>query len=182
MSGFSPAVAFATKEIEYIPAIMTKAQPNLRLLHIPPLPSGLRKQTSAQQSQSPFFRLPLELRQLILREAFGGRTIHIDLRLPVATPRLRPLGREKKSWRRLVPRRTAEPAQDERRWVWTGCYFCHGGPAQTEGRNSWGYPIPAIPSDGMNGGPCCWTGDEAWPRSDARTVGVMGFLLSCQRA
>jgi hypothetical protein len=33
----------------------------------------------AQQTQSPFFNLPAELRQLILRAAFGDRSLHIEL-------------------------------------------------------------------------------------------------------
>lgn len=162
---------------------MTKAQPNLQLLHVPPLPSGRGKRTTTQQSRSPFFRLPLELRRLILREAFGGRTIHIDLRPPLATPNLRQFGGREKSWpdwRRLIPGLTAKP--DDRRWVWAGHYFSHDGPAQTEGRNGWGHHIPTIPSKGMDGGPCCWNGDDARPRRDARRIGVMGFLLSCRRA
>ena len=42
----------------------------------------------ASQGQSPFFRLPAEIRERILREAFGGRAVHIELRLQ---PILRPL-------------------------------------------------------------------------------------------
>jgi hypothetical protein len=163
---------------------MAMTQPNLHLFHVPPLPSGFRKRTTAQQSQSPFFRLPLELRRLILREAFGGHTIHINLRPPVITLILRRLGGKKKTrpnyWRRLIPWLTAKPAPDEAEWVWASHCFWHDGLAKAKYGNGWGRDLPAIVDDG--GGPCCWNGDDFWPHSLASMIRVLGFLLSCQRA
>lgn len=55
------------------------SDPGLTLPSLPACESTSQKWQPASQTQSLFFRLPAELRQLILREAFGDQSIHIEL-------------------------------------------------------------------------------------------------------
>ncbi|KAK3290988.1 uncharacterized protein B0H64DRAFT_50422 [Chaetomium fimeti] len=120
----------------------------------------------SQQTQSHYFDLPLELRHLILRTAFGDRTIHIDLR----------------SRNSLHPQPLhTDPCPPDRLWMWYSC-FCYkrqrdGGHA---GANT---HFHALFADGCwAGGKRCCTPDQRDLLPEEGRIGVMGFLLSCKRA
>ncbi|KEY70802.1 hypothetical protein S7711_10214 [Stachybotrys chartarum IBT 7711] len=72
------------------------------------------------QAQSPFFRLPVELRRQILIAAFGGRTLHMDLRFD------RPLLKGKvpeydNGHARIISYRHKGNSEQRKVWEWTGC-------------------------------------------------------------
>jgi hypothetical protein len=174
----------------------------------PPLPSLPRPPVlsteqcpPSSQLQSPFFSLAPELREIILREAFGDRTIHVDLRSrrgmhSMVTRNTRPLRNPftpvREGWRRLVPgggAKSPEPEGHDRDvplWRWYSC-FCHRD-----------CPDRVMPRDVTVIGPDiervffgdgCWRGRrwccgdrEAGAPPEGYYVGVMGFLLSCKRA
>lgn len=181
--------------------------PPLSLASLPPrLKSLSEKWHPLQQSQAPFYKLPTELRQEILREAFGDRTLHLDVRSRTSMHELRvrrgnPLKMHRpgaRGWRRLVPWfypktyrhgfHSNESLEELPVWRWDGC-FCHGGLVSWTNREHLfdilhsGDPEPLF-SDG------CWRG-RAWCCSPAHVtatlpdharVGAMGFLLSCKQA
>jgi hypothetical protein len=193
-----------------VPAVASMPHLPWSLASLPPRPESFTESWHpAQQNQAAFFKLPTELRQLILREAFGGRTLHLDIRSrnsmhPLITSTgsadlfktYRPAAR---GWRRLVPwscpksyrhaTHTTESLEELPAWKWYGC-FCHSGQVVwNEARMD---PMmlclrsdvaPHFFDGCWRGGPwCCRTDDvDAWVPDDAR-VGAMGFLLSCKRA
>jgi hypothetical protein len=175
------------------------------LVSLPPRPKSLAESWHpAQQTQAAFYKLPTELRQLVLREAFGGRTLHLDVRsrnslhtLSMSAPgdifeTYRPAAR---GWRRLVPWfwpksyrhtiHTSESLEELPAWKWYGC-FCHRGRVVWSDA-LWVWHCDALAplfSDGCwRGGPWCCKRDDVEARvpDDAR-VAAIGFLLSCKRA
>jgi len=132
-----------------------------------------------------FFALPTELRREILIEAFGRRTIHVDLRLRATldgngTPETR------------IPRHggypplmASEPDRESQKecrkgsktWQWYSC-ICHR--VAPPGESSLWVQEPFWDSCLQGVAACCdaWAG--AFPQKC--TVGATGFLLSCRQA
>ncbi|KAH6631359.1 hypothetical protein F5144DRAFT_570785 [Chaetomium tenue] len=171
---------------------MSNSRRAQQLPYLPPLPPPLagpvnRTTNTMQQNQSRFFRLPLELQRLILREAFGGHTIHINLIAPPLVDLLpvkfrtpwRRMNIYLIYWRWLARRLTGKPPP---RWTISSRYFSYDGIPQVDGMDVSDRHLSTIPGDGFDGGPRCWRCDEPPSSSAARKVGVMGFLRSCQRA
>ena len=131
-----------------------------------------------------FFRLPFDIRRRILVEAFGDRTIHIDLVYgrPRDLPRDSP--NEKHRFRR-APRPTerelrSSPALHKlkpKRWRWHSC-VCHSVlPFKTNTWSRIAEPCNDSCADTVN---FC----EQWP-SEAPSkcqIGIMGWLLTCRQA
>jgi len=136
-----------------------------------------------------FESLPLEVRRQILIEAFGGRTLHMDLsyRHPLAR-RPNGSGSEESSTRQhcgldseLVTG-TSQPQQ----WQWFSC-VCHRRPGYSEHVIEQKYATGELVSETIE--PCddeCLEGPEAMCRWGGNRiscfVGVMGWLLSCRQA
>ncbi|KFA81105.1 hypothetical protein S40288_01011, partial [Stachybotrys chartarum IBT 40288] len=87
------------------------------------------------QAQSPFFRLPVELRRQILIAAFGGRTLHMDLRFD------RPLlkGKVPKSQDRhagIITYRHEGNSGPKKVWEWSGSVMQIATAAQERSRKT----------------------------------------------
>ena len=156
------------------------------ILPLPSLPA-LTDQTHHSdhdsQQQSLVFRLPAELRERILIEAFGGRTIHVDFRF---RPPLQNLGVSGASishppLNRLPaiprPRGKRDRADAAYAWRWFNC-ICH----RTAPPGSVEYYETAPCQDWcLEGDSCCC---PFWPGTEPHKcrVGAIGFLLTCKRA
>jgi hypothetical protein len=129
--------------------------------------------TTAQPG--PFFRLPPELRRMVLIAAFGARTLHVELDFDF--PPLRRPGAHCELWaaasgpRAFLRRDVRGPVA----WRWRSA-VCH--------REAPGRPWSGrhLSTDGCLGGRAecceCWAG-EAPGRC---FVGVLGWLRSCRQA
>ncbi|KAK4153431.1 hypothetical protein C8A00DRAFT_33792 [Chaetomidium leptoderma] len=168
--------------------------PPLESLAPPPREDSL-KWPQNDQTQSLFFKLPLELRRQILREVFGGRTLHIDLRSAdrmyvTAQPGEDPFAPVRRGWRRFAPwvapkpRITITYPKHVPLWRWYAC-FCHGGQLMQEGPIELHWRQPTFADGCCRGG--AWSALSDRPDNhdllpDGYGVGALGFLLSCQRA
>lgn len=169
----------------------------------PPLPSlppcseltPSSQSQPARQTQSMFFNLPVEIREVILREAFGDRTLHIDLRSRnswhsrCTSPGVNPFEPAREGWRRLAPWLDPRPpkikchrdAKKMPTWRWYGS-FCH------RGKINWRLQYDLAPAGDRFFADGCWRGGnwccmaEAAVAPDGYQVGAMGFLLSCKQA
>ncbi|KAF6823161.1 hypothetical protein CMUS01_10808 [Colletotrichum musicola] len=146
-------------------------------------------------SESPLFRLPFDIREQILLEAFGRQTVHLDLRLahPPAERRWRRGFRMPKNFDCHTQFDTHANAHRNRnrdktlpqRWEWWSS-VCHrlvrdvDVKASTHGLSIWPpQDCPAI--DGCHDG---WACCAAWPGEEPGKcfLGVMGWLLTCREA
>ncbi len=171
--------------------LQTASQPPIPCLP-PPLDTGSWR--PASQDQSSFFNLPAEIRQLILREAFGGRAVHLELRLQ---PILRPLspkqdtaqnnGQQQETGflRSLIhrvrpPKFKIKPYRGDGRmmeWRWYGGICRRDVPELYDARQrpyDRSVPLYQARDDCV----AEFGRGEAGP---TRHLGVMGFLLSCKR-
>lgn len=154
--------------------------PGLPSLPAPPT-AGAAPLEPAQQLQSPLFRLAPEIRDFILRAAFGDGTIHIDLRLGYPR-RMRDLRRRVNKpvhggYPPLAnPHDTGVPLPERRPadrvvgWRWYSC-VCHRSPRDPPARDRCLRGVADCAS---------WPGPAAVP--DKCMVGAMGLLVSCKRA
>ncbi|KJZ70256.1 hypothetical protein HIM_10337 [Hirsutella minnesotensis 3608] len=148
--------------------------------------TATRHAIAAATGDSPLFRrLPTEVRRQILQQAFGARTVHMDLVL------------ERPVYKRLAgttwPRcevnvaRHANVAPCEardrskpRQWRWSGsvchrlCFSWHLAPAA-----EFAYRQPLRDSCWEG-----WAGCDLWPGETPQKcfVGAMGWLLACRQA
>jgi hypothetical protein len=163
---------------------------------LPPLPSlpptreaNLEEWQPTRQIQSPFFRLPPELRQMILHAAFGDRTIHMDLRFrpPLFAPQTGDKGGPDPvhggfpplvdSHEGAIPSLVWHPRADAvMAWRWYSC-LCHRNPPEARGTPLWQQPCL---DRCLYGQGSCSSFPGEFPAKCM--VGVMGFLLSCKRA
>lgn len=136
-----------------------------------------------EQTESPFWTLPPELRAHIISTAFGGRIVYIDLRLrpPLLDkstsgrdpghggyPPLMEVSRSSKGF--WLPRKYREVA-----WRWYHC-VCHRHVA-------WGLELPLgyfLGDDCLKGEALC-LGELTKSSYDACRLGIMGFMLSCKQ-
>ncbi|KAK9444522.1 hypothetical protein VB005_01585 [Metarhizium brunneum] len=174
------------------PAIQLRPIPHLPLPVLTAEDGIFEKLTVSGTKYGLFHRLPLEIRRIILAEAFGYRTIHIDLAFDhplVRRPSLTaPTSSSPDDARhcglgiKLVPD-TSQP----RRWQWFGC-VCHRRAEWTAAereKNWWnlGRTI-GLHDDECIKGTICWcnTGADQGTGSDSCFIGIMGWLLSCRSA
>ena len=137
-----------------------------------------------EQAEGPFWTLPPELRSLILLMAFGGRTVHIDLRMrpPLLDkdssgrepghggyPPLMKASSSRKGFAFL--RRDRAVA-----WRWYHC-VCHRHVAWDGAEIPPGYFL----NDRCLEGEALCLGELTRSSYDACQLGVMGFLLSCKQ-
>lgn len=140
-----------------------------------------------------FGRLPWEIRQQILGEAFGGRTLHIDLTFDHPLIRTSPShgNRESKSDKNarahcgFGSELVRDPKQPKG-WQWFGC-VCHRRLAHVD--QEWmleghrmiePYQDECIPGDPI--GKLVRCHDEVCLCESECFVGVMGWLLTCRQA
>ncbi|CAG9954852.1 unnamed protein product [Clonostachys rosea f. rosea IK726] len=159
-------------------------------------------------NRSPFFtKLPPEIREMILVEAFGNQTIHLDLSLRYpfyemkgqpkiiqgeryhycAHAKIRPLSFENYSVDSdTLNEKTTYDTTKRKKWRWLSC-VCHRQPPTAKrfpfGRrhNHWGstFNEPHFDRCLAGRGYCpLWPGE--WPSKCF--VGVYGWLLSCRQA
>jgi hypothetical protein len=191
------------KDRDTQPGLRSGQGPKPLISSLPPAPKSLSgKWRPAQQTKSAFFQLPAEIRDLILREAFGDRTIHIDLRprhvenpsgivrsVNTCVPRESGAQMWRRRARRLVPGlsstkpSTTSEADDSEEgspaWGWYSC-FCHEGPSKPLGEGENGQVgVDCLFSNGCRGR---WEPAEPDQLPREARIGVMGFLLSCKRA
>lgn len=143
-------------------------------------PSILTPSTSSEHlvsfdSYGLFQRLPYETRRLILIEAFGGRTLHMDL--DFAYPPKRKSG----------PQTNLTTDTDTMNWQWLGC-VCHRPVEWPECSNFgslFGRPYSMRECEWIRKTRPC--GDRCRPmqrvdRSSECFIGIMGWLLACRQA
>lgn len=185
------------------PGVRSERDPGPPLLPLPPpcLSSSTDAQPRSQQIQSPLFSLPAELREHILRLAFGDREIHVGVwsrdgldlhRWECAHALADVMARAYATaeppawgWHRLVPwlgpppTGSSDPAEDDETnrsgWKWTGC-VCYANVPGRWFRDPRPYRVWPYFKDGCRG-----KDDEPDLFSEQKQVGVMGFLLSCKR-
>jgi hypothetical protein len=122
----------------------------------------------------------LELRQQILREAFGDRTIHVDLRFRpplhalgnnfTTSPGHPPLAR--------LPEIPPSPPSADGAWRWFSCLCRRDPPPHSPNYNLLGPPDDGCLSGGGSSYCSLWPGTEP---SKCR-IGAIGFLLTCRQA
>ncbi|SPO06989.1 uncharacterized protein DNG_09683 [Cephalotrichum gorgonifer] len=144
----------------------------------------LTPRSSSRQEQSPFFRLPLDLRYLILRDAFGGRTIHVDFRFrpPLYTS---DTGGGLKAYHGGYPPLVTVDTRLDRptkphgagAWRWYSC-VCHRN--VPPGMRGSAFEFSASWDKCLSGaGFHC----HSWPGTlpNKCMLGMMGFLLTCKQ-
>ncbi|KAJ5180092.1 hypothetical protein N7492_003302 [Penicillium capsulatum] len=149
-----------------------------------PLPSPIKrrlktgKRPRSSQEQSAFFRLPLEIRELIYRELFGGRRIHIDhvFKGP-SVFRPQPQGKYRKShwqWWHLVCQESSSFTKDRD----TDHCSNYNNERMDAERLGWEAAPPGTKLAGVEWLQCCQVGyKEALPILYGSNVFVMGPAL-----
>lgn len=140
----------------------------------PPIANNPDTWTSIGQTQG-FFALPYDLRHQILKIAFGGRTVHIDLRLRPSLHDFESSGGRDPGHAGYPPLfgqgDNLKPRAQKATWQWFHC-ICHRDPP-------WRYlPGEVCKDTCLEGRALCHGGTWKW---DACQLGAMGFLLSCKQ-
>ncbi|KAH8892109.1 hypothetical protein GQ53DRAFT_863826 [Thozetella sp. PMI_491] len=136
----------------------------------------------ATAQSSLYGRIPAEIRRRILFEAFGGQTVHFDLRFvhPVKRvhhkPHQPPPPAPRHADTHLRPD-TSKP----RRWIWWSC-VCHRNPSNSYAQPSFESSLGGQSDDTCRTGR--FTNCHLWPGQlpDKCFIGVMGWLLTCRQA
>lgn len=146
--------------------------------------------TAAATASSPFFlRLPAELRRDILIEAFGDRTIHIDLSFDhpmISMPeqdkrmlgeKIRHCGLNCES-HKLLKSPLKLDVSKPKAWQWFSC-VCHRDPENIVRGN--GHVLEPW-EDECLAGVAGWC--QGWPGKAPEKcfLGIMGWLLACRQA
>lgn len=149
----------------------------------PPLPSlplttthdpGTWRPTSQTQG---FFALPYDLRYQILKMAFGGRTVHIDLRLRPPLLDFESSGGRSPGHAGYPPLFDSDSRSDPNHrgqgvaWRWFQC-VCHRDPPGVY------HPDEVCRDTCLTGQALCQGHSWAW---DACRLGAMGFILCCKQ-
>lgn len=160
-------------------------------LPLTPTPSAIALPLELQKASpnSIFQRLPVELRRQILIEAFGGRTVHIDLEW--GQPRqLRldahpGLGLQVRHCGMVEPPPgTTAPVRDNSapaRWRWFGC-VCHRDPEPTTRSRRRTALISEQWFDVCLQGQAGWCHTSAGDAPRNCLIGCMGWLTACRQA
>lgn len=164
------------------------ALPNPRPRPITPAPTDL---VSTKESSLFFQVLPPEIRRRILIDAFGERTVHLDVRLehpilsPSALARVPPRRRRHANAQLFHP--SLRDTKRHREWTYWSC-ICH------RTYPSWRTREPGLSlSSEEPSSDCCRRADglppdcceyyDAWQDEGVRCfVGATGWLLACRRA
>ncbi|KAI9150003.1 HET-domain-containing protein [Paramyrothecium foliicola] len=147
---------------------------------IPSLPVTAWESCEPTAQTQGFFSLPFEIRRDILREAFGARTIHIDLRCRQVPSTLQDISGldlhhagnpPPLLWSERFPAKERVP---KREWRWYSCICHRGAPGQTN--SIFGAELDTCLEGIANCG--------LWPgmAPDKCRVGVMGFLVSSKQS
>lgn len=168
----------SNSEEREIPAVPTLPAERVHQLELAPENGDMM---SACGSSAFFQRLPLDVRRLVLIEAFGGRTMHVDLQ-----HRPRPGGGDVVSELRSAMSGMYGQAGQTRSWQWYGC-VCHRDPEwrvrhRRIGDVSVSEPIKdrCIEPGGHDGAQECvnWSCEKPLKCR----VGAMGWLRTCRQA
>lgn len=148
----------------------------------------LRSQQAVADSMF-FQRLPAELRRMILIEAFGGRTVHVDLewdhprqfRLETKAKGTDPSHPQLHHCGMVRSPGLGRDVSKPKAWRWFGC-VCHRDPE---------YAVRAGPGKRLTSEPwmdTCLEGEAGWCHNWAGTqpfnclIGCMGWLTTCRQA
>lgn len=163
-----------------LPTSQFPALPSERRRVLTP-PASHETSTGAAVAKSAFFqRLPVDVRRCILIEAFGHRTVHMHLAfdhpmVPLTEREMRELGDDGRRLRSPLKRDPKRP----KTWQWFGC-VCHRDPMYIVTQpdfasEPWMDECVDVPSS--NDYPK-WS----LPMPPKRSLGVMGWLLTCRQA
>jgi hypothetical protein len=170
------------EEIDVTPEIPFLKSPRPRVL----TPSPSEQDISLPPQSSPIFtKLPTEIRQQILRFAFGDRTVHADLVLE--HPEKAELNglRDDSGHGKLSSRYSHKLDRSQPQiWKWKGC-VCHRVAPPLLQKFVWYEESVRQPADDD----CCsgyanlcheWT--THYGTTDACLIGAMGWLLACRQS
>lgn len=167
------------KTDELSPPTLPQSRPH-SLTPSPSQESLFKSAASATENSAFFQKLPFEIRHKILRDAFGNRTIHIDLYYDYP---MKPLHeRQRNQTQRDDSTRVPPPKsqwgterKQKKKWQWLSgeCYrSTQNMPSNLEEFEYFEKSYPGMTD-------CC----EIFHTSlGIRSVGVMGWLLSCRQA
>jgi hypothetical protein len=140
---------------------------------------------SAINNYGLFQSLPYEIRRVILTEAFGGRTLHIDLSFghpPARGPDL--INNSGATTRHCgLGSELSHDASLPQRWRWFSC-VCHRHRewADADPEACWRFgSVEPCDDECLKGSRCtCETHGRCLP--EIRFIGIMGWLLTCRQA
>lgn len=135
--------------------------------HTPPSPSPQQEDGTANSAF--FLRLPLEIRLLILVEAFGDRTLHVDYFDPPPTSSIAAV--------LLGPFRRARPLSG---WHAVVCDSVPPGKSSSESLWKTGGRKDVCPAERCMARTCRVTASD--PRARRARVGAVGWLRTSRRA
>ncbi|CAH0048171.1 unnamed protein product [Clonostachys solani] len=177
------------EELERCPIIQGPVRQSDVRVSIPGV--ELTEGCSNQQIKSRLFALPAEIRNQIMVEAFGQRTLHMSLELqhPFA------LTTHKSSQRRHTHAgiRYLRPALNShlrtdlpKKWTWFGC-VCHQFAEPDEGELPGRLRCLGVTAESDPGTDYCMEGlgyCNTWPVASPTKcqVGIMGWLLACRQS
>lgn len=150
-------------------------RPNPTLPYLPDSPAPLPDNgLAALQNYGLFGKLPLELRRQILIEAFGGRTLHLDVQLALTTGATGPgQPRSIPVHPRTLRQGTELPSASEYIWRWRS-FVCR--------RPSWYTDEQMVALIETCDDECrCVAESRHWDRTEC-TIGALGWLLACKQA
>ncbi|KAF5252511.1 hypothetical protein FANTH_2405 [Fusarium anthophilum] len=132
------------------------------------------------QQTAPFFQmLPYEIRRQVLIEAFGDRTIHMDL-----TYNHPPMQGNKRAHAMIQEWRLGLDKSRPKSWYWRGCTCHHKPPPWHPAIATESYSARAVDKDRccIGLGQCC----DMWSKNSKDLygcwIGAMGWLQTCRQA
>ncbi|VUC36815.1 unnamed protein product [Clonostachys rosea] len=179
------------------PDALPVLDPRVRSLTPAPSNQELRQAYIDATSESPLFqKLPSEIRTRILIEAFGGRTVHMDLSQDQPDVEI-PKNDKSSDGAHVHGRKRVYTAgrpghnylmrdsQESKEWIWRGS-VCHRNPPKPYDKE-WTELEPAEDFCRHGGIGETDVGDicEQWHEKDGEAscdIGAMGWLLSCRQA
>lgn len=155
--------------------------PSKRAFMLTPSPSY--ECIMASTATSSFFqRIPSEVRRMILTEAFGDRTVHLDFSFDHPMVYLSDEEAQKqRSHCGIDPGQARRPKRDTTRpkaWRWFSCVCHRDTESRVPGIGSSSEPYTDICLGGTAGSCRGWRGKFPYKCF----IGVMGWLLTCRQA
>ena len=175
-----------TKDNE-TPPLPTLPQDRPRVLTPSPSRENLLLSTAAATSNSAFFqKLPLEIRQKILKEAFGNYTMHMHLsydfpKVPLRVRQHDPKHRHaniRTFQRRQQRQQTTFGIPRKKSWQWWSCICHRDAPWMLSHWRSDALCRDDCHKGGIHISCDYWPGDTP----GKCFIGVMGWLLSCRQS
>ncbi|KAF5549995.1 hypothetical protein FMEXI_4001 [Fusarium mexicanum] len=143
-------------------------------------PSPSSETLPQSQQTAPFFQmLPYEIRRQVLIEAFGDRTIHMDL-----TYNHPPMQGNKRTHAMIQEWRLGLDKSRPKSWYWRGCTCHHKPPPWHPAIATESYSARAVDKDRccIGLGQCC----DMWSKNSKDLygcwIGAMGWLQTCRQA